>query len=88
MPNYKKGSFAELRDRLVPAIRHTSGEVVAGKRGDWHAKLKRNAVCAYHQYTSGYVDPATGEFYVRDEINIDSTELMTPEQKEYYNKHA
>jgi hypothetical protein len=72
-----------IKKEGVPALKHRiSGKVIMGRRGDTHADIgSRTNEFNVNAWHSGFADPTTKKFYMRDEVDgMDSSELMSPKQ--------
>lgn len=75
-----------FRTRLVPAIRHPSGKIYRGKRGEDHAEIRDRHMTEPGkplQGEAGFYDPKEKHFHTRADMGgIDSTRLLTPDERE------
>jgi len=81
-------SWGEVKNRLVPAVRDNgTGELFIGRRGEAHHEIRRKFLtdyASYKKYWDGFYDPRKKQYYAGKDIDLDSTDLMTPRQVDDY----
>jgi hypothetical protein len=71
------GGFEAVRARLLPAVKaDVTGKVHVGKRGEWHSDIAHKRGVERGSYDRGYYDPLTKSYISREDLPIDSTELL------------
>lgn len=75
-----------FRERVQPAIKHPSGKILRGKRGEDHAEIRERHMKEPGKPAegeAGFYDPKDKKFYSRSEMGgIDSTRMLTPKERE------
>jgi hypothetical protein len=75
-----------FRTRVVPAIKHPSGKIYRGKRGEDHSEIRErhmNADGKHLEGEAGFYDPKEKHFHSRSDMGgIDSTRMLTPDERD------
>jgi len=79
-----------FRERVQPAIRHPSGKILRGKRGEDHSEIRDRHMAEPGKPAegeAGFYDPKEKKFHTRADMGgIDSTRMLTPKERENRDK--
>jgi hypothetical protein len=79
-----------FRERVQPAIRHPSGKILRGRRGEDHAEIRERHMTEPGKPAegeAGFYDPKEKKFHTRAEMGgMDSTRMLTPKEREARDK--
>ena len=85
MKTFKQYLAENFRSEAVPAIKHPSGKVYRGKRGEDHAEIRERNMKEPGkplEGIAGFYHRKTGFVSRSDAGGIDSTRLLNPKERE------